>query len=95
MLARAKERLSRMLVVGVTDELPEFVRVLERGIGFERGPALQPDNASPPQTVARRGEAYDGATRQRLAEINAFDVELYRSARELWDSQRVPIGDAG
>jgi hypothetical protein len=95
MLARAKQRLGQMVVVGVTEELPDFVRVLEGHVGLGPGRVLQPDNASPPDTVERRGETYDGATRQRLAEINAFDVELYRFARQLWDSQREPIGDAG
>ncbi len=88
MLKRAKERLSRMALVGITDELPAFVNMLEERVGGSAGPHLAPDNASPPAIVAHRPERYDEATRQRLAELNALDAELYSFARELWNARR-------
>jgi len=88
MLDRAKDRLRKM-VVGVTDELPEFVQALERGaLGRPDGPPLKRYNATPPATVALRESAYDDQIRSRLAELNRFDVELYAFARELWESRR-------
>jgi hypothetical protein len=88
MLARAKQRLGRMLVVGLTEELPAFVRRLERAIGLWPGPALERDNVTPADTIALRGTTYDESTRRRLADLNAFDAELYAFARELWGAQR-------
>jgi hypothetical protein len=90
MLDRAKSRLERMSVVGVTDELPEFVRVLERSLGLPAGPALRPYNATPAATVALRESAYDEDVRGRLGDLNRFDAELYAFARGLWESR----GDA-
>lgn len=87
MLDRAKDRLRRM-VVGVTEELPDFVRVLERTLGRPEGPPLKPFNATPPATVALRERAYDDDIRRRLAELNRFDAKLYAFARELWESRR-------
>ena len=87
MLDRAKSRLRRM-VVGVTEELPDFVRVLERTLGRPEGPPLKPYNATPPATVALRERAYDNDIRRRLAELNRFDAKLYAFARELWESRR-------
>ena len=82
MLARAKQRLGQMLLVGLTEELPAFVRRLERAIGLWPGPGLEPDNVTPAETTALRGKTYDESTRHRLADLNAFDVELYAFARE-------------
>jgi hypothetical protein len=95
MLARAKRRLERMLVVGVTEELPAFVRLLESRMGFASGPVMARVNASPAEFVARREEIYDAATRQRLADLNELDAELYAYARELWEAQRDGIASAG
>jgi exonuclease VII small subunit len=93
MLERAKRRLERMLVVGVTEELSGFVRVLDSRMGFVSGVALTPVNAAPPEFVAHRGATYDDATRQRLAELNSLDAELYMLARKLWEAQRDRIAD--
>jgi hypothetical protein len=88
MLARAKQRLGQMLVVGLTEELPAFARRLERAIGLPPGPALEPYNVIPADTIARREETYDESTRQGLADLNALDVELYAFAQELSAAQR-------
>jgi hypothetical protein len=95
MLARAKRRLERMLVVGVTDELPAFVRLLESRMGFPPGPLLARVNASPAEFVASREATYDDATRQRLADLNTLDAELYAFARDLWGAQRDRMANAG
>ena len=88
MLARAKQRLGKMPVLGLTEELPAFVRRLELAIGLLPGPALEPDNATPADTIALREKAYDESTRRRLADLNPLDVELYAFARELCAAQR-------
>jgi hypothetical protein len=88
MLARAKGRLERMSLVGVTEELPDFVQRLERTLGLPGGPAPKPDNATPAATVALREEAYDESIRRRLAELNAFDAELHAFALGLRESRR-------
>jgi hypothetical protein len=95
MLERAKRRLDGMSVVGVTEELPEFVRVLERVLGLPPAPPLKPHNATPPATVALRESAYDEGIRDRLAHLNRFDVELYAFARGLWESRGDPVAAAG
>ena len=88
MLARAKQRLEQMLVIGLTEELPAFVRRLEEAIGLPPGPPLERRNVVPADTVPARDEAYDESTRRGLAELNALDVELYAFARELCGAQR-------
>jgi hypothetical protein len=88
MLNRAVGRLERMSVVGLTEELPDFVSRLERRLGLSGASELRPDNATPAATVALRAEAYDGGIRDRLAELNRFDAQLYAFARELCESRR-------
>ena len=95
LVERAKQRLREMAVVGVTEELPEFVSLLESRMGFIPRSELRPDNASPAELVARRGTTYDGPTRERLADINAFDAELYSFARGLWESRRDRVAATG
>jgi hypothetical protein len=95
MLARAKRRLERMLLVGVTEELPAFLRLLDSRIGFASQPAPPPVNAAPPEFAARRTASYDAATRQRLADLNSLDAELYAFARKLWEPQRDRIAGDG
>jgi hypothetical protein len=82
-LERAKRRLERMPVVGLTEELDSFVRRVERAMGLPPGRAVRRHNATPPGTVDRRPDAYDEATRRRLADLNPFDSELYAFVREL------------
>ncbi|MEK6326327.1 MAG: hypothetical protein AABM66_02225 [Actinomycetota bacterium] len=88
MLARAKQRLEKMLLVGLTEELPAFARRLELAVGLPPGPPIEPRNVVPADTIPRREEAYDESTRRGLADLNALDVELYAFARELWGAQR-------
>jgi hypothetical protein len=94
MLARAKQRLGQMLVVGLTEELPAFVRRLELAIGLPPGPPLESRNVSPADTIPRREEAYDESTRRGLADLNALDVELYAFAQELCGAQRDPAASS-
>ena len=91
MLDRAKRRLERMSVVGVTEDLTDFVRGLERVLDLPAGPAPKPDNATPAATVALRENTYDEGIRRRLAELNELDAELYAFARELGESRREPV----
>jgi hypothetical protein len=95
MLERAKRRLEEMSVVGITEELPEFVRALERSLELPQGPPVKPHNATPPATVALRENAYDEEIRGRLAELNRFDAELYDFARGLWESRGDAVAAAG
>jgi exonuclease VII small subunit len=88
MLARAKQRLGQMLVVGVTEQLPAFVRRLEHAVGLPPGPPPEQRNVVPADTIPPREEAYDESTRRGLADLNALDVELYAFARELCGAQR-------
>ena len=82
-LERAKRRLERMSVVGLTEELDSFVRRVERAIGLPPGRAVRRHNATPLGTVDRRPDEYSEDTRRRLAELNRFDSELHAFAREL------------
>jgi hypothetical protein len=82
-LERAKRRLERMSVVGVTEDLDAFMRRLEREIGLPPGRPVRRHNATPLGTVDRRPDEYDQDTRSRLAELNRFDSELHSFARRL------------
>jgi hypothetical protein len=82
-LERAKRRLERMPVVGLTEELDSFVRRVERAMGLPPGRAVRRHNATPLDTVDRRPDEYSEDTRRRLAELNRFDSELHAFAREL------------
>jgi hypothetical protein len=73
-LELAKERLATVDVVGVQDRFEDFCQELDRRYGWDLG--------SP--EFANRTEPVDvsEAFRSRVAEDNAYDVELYRYARE-------------
>jgi hypothetical protein len=86
-LGRAKRRLDQMEVVGVTEDLPGFAHRLEAATGLASGREPKRDNATPPGTLAMRSEAYGESTRRRLAELNAYDAELYSFARRLSESK--------
>ena len=83
MLDRAKERMRGMMAIGVTENLSAFVRRIESYLGLREGSVLAPDNVTPPETVARRGESYGPETRRELAELNRFDAELHSFAKQL------------
>ena len=83
----AKKRLAGMVIVGVTEELAVVAGPLEEHLGASSAHSLEPENVSPHAIVARRSEAYGRATRERLAELNSLDEELYAFARELWSSR--------
>jgi hypothetical protein len=91
MLARAKRRLERMSVVGVTQELANFVDRLERTLDLPPGPPPKPDNATPPATVALRESAYGAEIRDRLAELNRLDAELYAFACRISERSEPPV----
>ncbi len=94
MLERAKRRLERMLVVGVTEELTTFLRLLDGHLSASPSSGVERINASPRELVARRTDAYDDATRERLADLNSLDAELYAFGRKLWERQRDAAVDA-
>jgi hypothetical protein len=74
---RALERLPRVDVLGVVEDLPAFTRRLERVTGIRPGPERSANRA--------RGERapLDATVRRRLAELTARDQVLYDRAREL------------
>jgi Sulfotransferase family len=92
MLERAKRRLERMLLVGVTEELSGFLAELDHRMGFAARGAMPRINATPGDLAAKRAGAYDAATRERLADINSLDAELYEFARGLWREVHRPAG---
>jgi hypothetical protein len=83
MLERAKERLRGMQAVGVTEELPAFVGRIERYLGLREGSVIAPDNVTPAETVARRGQKYDAETRRNLLDANRLDAKLHAFAKQL------------
>jgi hypothetical protein len=73
-LELAKERLKTVDVVGVQDRFDEFCSELEQRFGWELGPPLFANRTTPFEV--------SDAFRDRIAEDNALDVELYEYARD-------------
>jgi hypothetical protein len=72
-LEAAKERLASVDVVGSQDRFEEFCAELQRRYGWELGPPEFANRTEPVEV----GERF----RARIAEDNAYDVELYEFAR--------------
>jgi hypothetical protein len=79
-LARAKESLCSIDVLGLQCHFEEFCEELVRGFGWNLGPPERA-NATDPVDVHE-------AFRKRIASDNALDIELYEFAREQWDRRR-------
>lgn len=72
-LARAKERLATVDVVGIQEDFDAFCSTLESRFGWDLGAPVVA-NDTPHEPVS-------DAFRRRIAEDNAMDVELYEHAR--------------
>jgi hypothetical protein len=73
-LALAKERLATLDVVGVQERFDPFCDELVRRYGIDLGPPLFANRTDPIEV--------SDAFRDRIAEDNAYDVELYEFARD-------------
>jgi hypothetical protein len=82
-LARAKENLSDVEVVGLIECYDEFLDEVEARFGWKivRGARK---NATPESDI----QPVDAGLRRRIAEDNALDVELYEHACELVELRR-------
>jgi len=70
----ARDRLDRIDVVGVIEDMAGFVRRLEARFGWDLGP-IEVSNRTEPEAVSEE-------FRERIATDNALDVELYAYATE-------------
>lgn len=84
-LARAKENLERIEVLGLTERYDDLLDAAEARFGWRVGREVRA-NASPDD-----GAQASEALRRRIAADNAFDVELYAYARALVE-QRITGG---
>lgn len=75
-LARAKENLERLDVLGLSERTPEFLSVLEDRYEWKITPIKRFRESTDAWTA-------DAALRRRIERDNAYDVELYEHAREL------------
>lgn len=73
-LARAKEQLLAMEVVGVQEHLEAFCAELSQRFGWDLGPPVRANTTDPVRTSR--------SFRRRVAQDNALDEELYELARE-------------
>lgn len=83
-LARAKQRLLGVDVVGFQERFEDFCAALQARFGFELGPPVF-RNATGTSVVSR-------SFRDRIAADNALDLELYHWACAALDAGLVPIG---
>lgn len=75
-LALAKENLSRVGVVGLSERFDDFLEVLRTRYRWEIGPAKRFRESTDPWEASP-------SLRRRIAEENAIDMEFYEFAREL------------
>jgi hypothetical protein len=78
-LARAKENLAEVAVVGLTEQYNEFLDDLTQRFGWQFRREVR-TNATPPEADV---EPVSDALRARIAEDNAIDVEFYEYAKDL------------
>jgi hypothetical protein len=85
-LARAKENLERVDVVGLSGDYGEFIDELRRRFGW------WPDGLDADVRANRSPESWDvsGALRKRIEADNRGDMEFYEYARELIARRRRP-----
>lgn len=81
-LARAKDLLDELDVVGLQEDYEGFCLALERSFGWDLGPR-EVANRTEPQPI-------DPALRRRIEADNALDLELYEHARALVAERRRP-----
>lgn len=76
-LERARERLAQMDVVGFQEQFEEFCTELNRRFGWDLGDPVVANRSEPVEVPA--------SFRDRIAEENALDVELYEFATAAFD----------
>jgi Sulfotransferase family len=79
-LERAKRQLATVDVVGLQDRFEEFCDHLEQRFGWDLGAPLHANRTEP-------GEV-PNSFRDRIAQDNAMDVELYEHAQRLYVERR-------
>jgi hypothetical protein len=79
-LARAKDQVSRLDVLGVHDHFEEFCSELVSRYGWALGEPLFANRTTT--------EAAPASLRARIAADNAMDVELFEYARDLYERRR-------
>jgi hypothetical protein len=84
-LERAKEALAGIDAVGLRERFEDFCDELASRFGWRLGKPVTGVNATSPVEVPE-------SLRARIAEDNAFDVELYEFAKELLASRVVGVG---
>jgi len=83
-LERAKQNLRNHFVVGLTEEFDASLRLMSQRFGWKVKSYTK-------KNVTRRkprNDTLDTETLALLREANAFDIELYQFARELFETQR-------
>ena len=81
-LERAQERLAEIDVVGFQEDFDDFCADLTARFAWNLGPPIFMNRTTP-------APASDGL-RERIAEDNSADIELYQFARDLADAAREP-----
>jgi hypothetical protein len=84
-LERAKEALAGMDAVGLQERFEDFCDELSARFGWRLGEPVTGVNATAPVEIPE-------SLRARIAEDNAFDVELYEFAQQLLASRVVGAG---
>ncbi len=80
-LARAKERVSRIDVLGFQEQFEEFCDELQSRFGWDLGDPVHANRTA-------RGPEVSDAFRARIAADNALDVEFFEFARGLYERRR-------
>jgi hypothetical protein len=75
-LARARQNLARVDVIGITERFDRFVRALRDRFGWQLDETARLNAATEPTDEPAR-------LRSRIIADNAYDIELFEQAREL------------
>jgi hypothetical protein len=82
-LARAKENLAKVDIVGLTERYRDFLDDLRDRMGWQVPPEIRA-NVTPPETARPLSDAL----RRRITQDNAIDVEFYEYAKDLIAQRR-------
>lgn len=89
MLERAMANLQTFSVVGLSDRFDETIVLMSQVFGWNEPPLYYSYNIN---SKRRAGELLDPRTRSVIMERNAYDVELYRVAQEIFRKQLAQLG---
>jgi Sulfotransferase family len=79
-LDRAKQQLATVDVMGLQEGFDEFCATLQQRFGWDLGPPLHANRTEPVEV--------SWSFRDRIAQDNAMDVELYAYAERLYEERR-------